>query len=126
MKDLLPKPAKGSIFYSDTKVYACLASYPKAKGHSVVVWKKQVSDIHSLSRKDYLHLMTVVEDTRDAMRSVLGVEKVYLIYMDEAKHVHWHLVPRRKLMGFALLNQKPKLLEDFSLAKILKEEMKKK
>nr|ADI22123.1 hypothetical protein [uncultured Planctomycetales bacterium HF0200_11L05] len=98
----------------------------KLKGTAWLFGKNKLVTFIRSQEKIICNLMTVVEDTRDAMRSVLGVEKVYLIYMDEAKHVHWHLVPRRKLMGFALLNQKPKLLEDFSLAKILKEEMKKK
>lgn len=40
--------------------------------------------------------------------------------MDEAKHVHWHLVPRYKEMGFDIFQHEPKALKDFSFAKKIK------
>jgi len=42
MSDRFPKPQKGAIFYEDSSSYATLASYPIARGHVVVVWKKRV------------------------------------------------------------------------------------
>ncbi len=118
--DNLLQPKEGSIFYEDDKVYACLASYPKSKGHSVVVWKDNVKDLHLLSRDDYEHLMYVVDIVRNAILETLGIEKVYLVYMDETQHVHWHLIPRHKEKGYVLLEEDPKELEDVSLAKELK------
>ncbi len=103
-----PKPSKPSIIYSDAQVYACLAFRPITKGHTVVVWKKSVRDLHLLSCEEYEHLMHVVDAVRDALQAELRVAKVYLIYMDEARHVHWHLVPRYNEQGFNVFTHAPK------------------
>lgn len=112
----LPRPKKGAVFYDDEKVYAALANYPIARGHVVIVWKKKVNDLHFLSRKNYEYLMDAVDAVRNAMLKTLGIKKVYLIYTDEACHVHWHLVPRYNIKGFNVLEEKPKKLISVSLA----------
>lgn len=116
----LPKPKKGSIFYEDKKLYACLANYPVTKGHVVVVWKNKVRDLHLLSRKDYEYLMDKVDLVRGALLKTLRLKKVYLIYADEANHVHWHLVPRYNKKGFNILTHKPSVLKDTSFADTLR------
>jgi histidine triad (HIT) family protein len=72
---MLPKPYKSAIIYQDKKLYACLANWPIVYGHTVVVWKKKVTDLHLLSRKDYLYLMNVVNKIRTAMLKTLKVKK---------------------------------------------------
>lgn len=116
----LPKPKDGAIFYQDKKLYACLANYPITKGHVVVVWKKKIIDLHLLNKKDYEHLMNNIDKIRNVMLKILKIKKVYLIYTDEAKHVHWHLIPRYDKIGFNILKEKPKKLKDINLAKRLK------
>jgi len=59
--------------------------------------------------------MKRVNEIRSAMLKALGVEKVYLIYMDEAKQVHWHLVPRYNTKGYNNLRHKPGKIKDFSV-----------
>ena len=115
MKNNLPKPFKNAIIFQDNKLYACLANEPIVAGHVVVVWNKPVSDINLLNRKDYTHLMNVVNDIRRAMIKTLKVKKVYLLYMDEANHVHWHLVPRYTKLGIDNLLGKPSKIKDFTL-----------
>ena len=110
-----PKPITGSIIYQDKKLYVCLASYPVTKGHTIVIWKNNVKDLHLLSKKNYEYLMDKVDEVRNALIKTLKVKKVYLIYMDEAKHVHWHLIPRYNVKGYNLLKHKPSRLKDFSL-----------
>lgn len=112
---MLPKPIESAIIYQDKKLYACLANFPIAPGHTVVVWKKSVKDLHLLSKKDYLYLMDIVDKIRNAMLKTLKVKKVYLIYMDEANQVHWHLVPRYEKKGYAVFEAKPKKLNNFKL-----------
>jgi len=120
----LPKPKRGAMFYQDKFIYATLANFPIAKGHVVVVWKKKVIDLHLLDWKEYEYFMDMVERVRNAMLKVLKIRKVYLIYMDEAKHVHWHLVPRYNEKGFNVLMEKPKKLRSTSLARKLEKELK--
>ncbi|MBI3421171.1 MAG: HIT family protein [Candidatus Sungbacteria bacterium] len=123
MQTQLPLPRKGSLIYQDNKLYACLASFPIARGHTVVVWKGNVADLHLLSRKDYEYLMDRVDDVRSAMMKALGVKKVYLLYMDEVDHVHWHLVPRLNEKGFNVLHHKPTKLKDVSLAEEIRNKL---
>lgn len=112
----LPEPFDDAIIYEDDILYACLANYPKVEGHTVVVWKDDVEDLNLLSREEYEYLMDTIDDVRDAMMEALGVEKVYLVYMDETQHVHWHLIPRYDDKGYTVLEHEPGELEDFSLA----------
>ncbi len=63
--------------------------------------------------------MAVVEKVRSALLQVLQIEKVYLMYLDEAHHVHWHLVPRYDEQGYNMLCHKPGRLRDTALARRL-------
>jgi diadenosine tetraphosphate (Ap4A) HIT family hydrolase len=120
MKKDLPTPKDGAVFYEDNKLYATLANYPITKGHTVIVWKKKVKDLHLLKKEEYKHLMKIVNKTRNSMLKTLKVKKVYLIYMDETEHVHWHLIPRYNKKGLNTLEEKPKKLENTKLAEKLK------
>ncbi len=119
----LPSPGKDSLFYEDKKLYACLASYPVTRGHSVVVWKEKKKDLHLLSIKDYEYLMDKVDEIRNAILKTLKLDKVYLIYMDEVKQVHWHLVPRYNEKGFNVFRHEPERIQDFSLADKIKKNL---
>lgn len=112
----LPKPLDGAIIFEDEFLYVCLANFPIANGHCVVVWKEDIADVHLLSRNHYEYLMDIVDQTRNALIATLDIEKVYLIYMDEIKHVHWHLIPRYNEQGFNVLNHESSELTDTSLA----------
>ncbi len=119
----LPKPVDEAMIYENSKLYACLANRPLTKGHVVVVWKDTVEDLHLLSQEDYEHLMEVVDMVRSAMLQALKVEKVYLMYFDETRHVHWHLVPRYNEKGVNVLLHEPRELEDTRLATKLQKKL---
>lgn len=119
-----PKPLKEAIIYEDKKLYVCLANYPLTKGHTVVVWKNDVEDLHLLCKKDYEYLMDKVDEIRNSLLKTLKLKKVYLMYMDEANQVHWHLIPRYNEKGYNLLKHKPSKIKDFSLAKKIKNNLK--
>ena len=116
----LPNPSAKSIIYQDENLYVCLAKYPITKGHSVVVWKKEAPDLNLLPDRSYDYLMDTVFTTRSALIKTLKIKKVYLIYMDETNHVHWHLVPCYKEKGFSIFQKKIEILKDFSLAEKIK------
>ncbi len=120
---MLPKPFKNAIIYEDKKLYVCLSNFPIVKGHTVVVWRKPVKDLHLLPKKDYEYLMDKVDEVRNALLKTLNVKKVYLIYMDEAQHVHWHLIPRYNEKGFDVLKHLPGVLRNFSLAQKIKKNL---
>lgn len=119
----LPKPSKKSLIYDDQNLYVCLAKFPITNGHTVVVWKKEFSDLKLLPDRDYDYLMDTVFTARNALLKTLKVKKVYLLYMDESNHVHWHLIPRYKEKGFDVFQQKPAILKDFSLAQKIKKNL---
>ncbi|TKJ17840.1 hypothetical protein CEE44_04950 [Candidatus Woesearchaeota archaeon B3_Woes] len=123
MKPDLPKPFKDAIIYEDKKLYVCLANFPIVKGHTVVVWKKSIKDLHLLSKKDYKYLMNKVDDIRNVLIKTLKIKKVYLIYMDETCHVHWHLIPRYNEKGYNVFLHKPKKIKDFSLTGKIKKKL---
>lgn len=116
----LPKPSPKSIIYQDENLYICLAKYPITRGHSIVVWKKETPDLNLLPDRYYDYLMDTVFATRDALLKTLQVKKVYLVYMDEANHVHWHLIPRYKETGFTIFQKKPEILKNFTLVEKIK------
>ena len=116
----LPKPLAKAIIYEDQILYVCLATHPITRGHVVIVWKKDISDLHRLAERDYDYLMDTVNSVRNAMLKALKIKKVYLIYMDEVQHVHWHLVPRYNEKGFDVFFHKPTKATDFSLAPKIK------
>jgi diadenosine tetraphosphate (Ap4A) HIT family hydrolase len=120
-KEKFSTPLEGSVFYEDEEIYACLANYPIAPGHCIVVWKKNVPDLHLLNGVDYKKLMKIVDIVRNALLNVMNTDKVYLLYMDEICHVHWHLIPRTSNeQGCTLLEHQPKALIDISLADQIK------
>lgn len=123
MNSKLPVPLPKAIIYEDQLLYVCLAIFPMAKGHVVIVWKQDVKDLHSLAERDYDYLMDTVNAVRNAMLKALKIKKVYLIYMDEAQHVHWHLFPRYNEKGFDVFLHEPKKLIDFSLAEKIKKNL---
>ena len=115
MTNLL-RASKKSIIYQDELLYVCLAKHPIATGHTIVAFKKDISDLSKLPDRDYDYLMDTVFATRNALIKTLNVKKVYLLYMDETKHVHWHLIPRYKEKGFDIFKKKAESIKDFSLS----------
>ena len=124
MNSKLPKPSPKAMIYEDQFLYVCLAAYPIARGHVVIVWKAEVPDLCRLPERDYEFLMDTVNTVRNTMMQVLRIKKVYLIYMDEARHVHWHLVPRYDEKGYNVFLHKPAKISDFSLAPRIKRQLK--
>jgi diadenosine tetraphosphate (Ap4A) HIT family hydrolase len=113
-----PGPKKGSVFYEDEKVYACLAFEPVVDGHAVVSVKRtDINDIGKLPKEERLHLLKLVfEAVRPALIECYRVEKVYVVYIDELCHPHFHLYPRKRgeKQGFYLMTGQFKKLTDLS------------
>ena len=111
-----PEPKEGSVFYEDKKTYACLAFHPIVEGHTILAWKEDVEDINDLSEEDYLYLASIVYKVRRCLLGVYGTDKVYVAYLDEFRHVHFHLFPRNPggEIGFGLMVKPHGELTDLS------------
>ena len=119
--NLVANTPKESIIFEDSKVIVALAYEPITKGHCVVIWKDKEEDINKLNTEDYEYLMDVVDVARDALRNLYNLDKVYLMYLDETRWVHWHLIPRYDEKGFNVLKHKPKKVANFQDVKDLSE-----
>ncbi len=119
----LIKASKKFIIYEDELLYVCLAKFSITVGHTIVAFKQDISDLSKLPDRDYDYLMDTVFATRNALMKTLKVKKVYLVYMDETKHVHWHLIPRYKEKGFDVFKNAPEVSKDFSLADKIKKNL---
>jgi diadenosine tetraphosphate (Ap4A) HIT family hydrolase len=102
-----------SVYFEDNRLFVALARDSITKGHTVVVWKVPIIDINQMATEDYEYLMDVVNVTRKTLKDYYSVEKVYLLYMDETNHVHFHLIPRYKEVGFSIFNHTTTQLVDF-------------
>ncbi len=102
------EPEEGLVFYESDKVRACLANNPAVEGHTIIEWiEEEVQDLNELSKQNYMYLMRVIYTVRQALLEVYKTDKVYLAYLDESFHVHWHLYPRRSCsihQGSELMN----------------------
>ena len=121
---MFPSPVTGSVFYDDEVLYACLAFHPWADGHVIIALKEHFTDLNDLPELLYIHLMKCVFKVRKAMLKVYETDLVYLHCMNEAKHVHIHLIPRKPggPTGFDLLisqMREPSDLTDFSKIPLL-------
>lgn len=111
--NIIQETPKESIIFEDTRVLIALALRPLTRGHAIVIWKGGEEDINKLGVEDYEYLMDAARVTRESLLQFYGVEKVYLMYLDETKWVHWHLVPRYDEEGFNILKHDPQVLSDF-------------
>ncbi len=119
MNELL-NPMPEAVIYEDVQLYVCLASYPVTHGHTIVVWKEKVEDLHLLQKGEYEYLMDRVDIVRNVLLDYFHVEKVYLMYLDEVKQVHWHLIPRYNEQGYNVFKHDPVENKDFSDAPALR------
>lgn len=76
------------------KFFAFLDINPNAKGHALVVPKKEENKIFDLSRTDYLALLDFSYDVAKALEKAVPCERVGMSVIGlEVPHVHVHLVP---------------------------------
>jgi histidine triad (HIT) family protein len=88
--------------YEDVKVLGFFDILPISPGHTIVVPKKHVADVESLTADEFCALTTVVKKIGAAMLDALDV-KGYSIFLDNKSaanqhvpHVHFHVVPRKE------------------------------
>lgn len=109
----------------DDNFYAFLDINPLAKGHALVIPKKETDYIFDLDDKDYMLLWLFAKKIALAIEKVIPCEKVGIAVIGlEVRHAHIHLVPLQT--GLDLDFNRPKvqlsteefmeILEDIKLA----------
>ncbi|HEX8227334.1 MAG TPA: HIT domain-containing protein [Candidatus Saccharimonadales bacterium] len=79
--------------YEDDRTIAFLPLYPVARGHVLVVPKRQVEQFYDLPPADYDALMETVKKVALRMKEVLGTKRVGLkVEGLEVPHVHVHVL----------------------------------
>lgn len=84
--------------YEDENVMAFLDANPASKGHTLVVPKKHVENIHDASGMDYM--WTALVKVSDAVKSAFNAKGLNIsqnngeIAGQEVMHMHFHITPR--------------------------------
>ncbi len=78
----------------DDNFYAFLDINPNAKGHTLVVPKKEVDKLFDLDEETYTKLFQFSRKVAKAMEKVIPCKRVGLSVIGlEVPHVHVHLIP---------------------------------
>ncbi len=78
----------------DENFFAFLDINPVAKGHVLVIPKKEVSYIFNLDESDYLGLMSFARRVAKAIEAAISCSRVGVAVIGlEVPHTHIHLIP---------------------------------
>lgn len=100
--------------------YAFLDINPNAKGHTLVVPKKEENKIFDLDEQSYLRLMQFSYKVAKAIEKAVPCERIGLTVIGlEVPHVHVHLIPLHS-MADATFSKKENL-SDSEFKEIAKE-----
>ncbi|MEN8124907.1 MAG: HIT family protein [Bacteroidota bacterium] len=98
MSSIFTKIVQGEIpsykIAENEDFYAFLDINPNAKGHTLVVPKKEVNKIFDLDEKTYLGLMQFAYKIAKAIEKTVPCDRVGMMVIGlEVPHVHVHLIP---------------------------------
>lgn len=96
----------------DDNYIAFLDINPNAKGHTLVVPKKEENKLFDLSKEDYLSLMDFSYHVAKALEKAVSCKRVCTSVIGlEVPHVHVHLVPTNAMEDIQF-TKKVKLTND--------------
>ncbi len=98
MASIFTKIVKGDIpsykIAEDERFYAFLDINPLAKGHTLVIPKKEVDKLFDLDDQTYADLWLFSKKLARAMEQVIPCERIGVAVLGlEVPHAHIHLVP---------------------------------
>ncbi len=90
---------------------------PVAKGHTLVIPKKEVDYIFDLSNEDYLELHAFAKKVAEGIQKAIPCRKVGMMVLGlEVPHAHIHLVPMQSEADLLHFSHKLKLSpEEFEI-----------
>ena len=96
----------------DDNYIAFLDINPNAKGHTLVVPKKEENKLFDLSKEEYLSLMDFSYRVAEALEKAVSCKRVCMSVIGlEVPHVHVHLVPTNQMADIQF-TQKVKLTNE--------------
>ena len=87
------------VFENDD-CYAFLDIFPAGRGHTLVIPKKHVRDIHEADALTYSKVAAAAKDVADLLAATLGSEGTTVFQMSREAgwqtvfHLHMHVIPR--------------------------------
>lgn len=98
------KIVEGSIpshkVFEDQYCYAFLDIFPANRGHTLVIPKKHVRDIHEADSETYSHVAAAAKTVADLLQAKLVSEGTTVFQMSREAgwqtvfHLHMHVIPR--------------------------------
>ncbi len=116
MSSIFTKIIKGEIpsykIHENDDFYAFLDINPNAKGHTLVIPKKEENKLFDLDENSYLSLMKYAYKIAKAIEKAVSCERIGMTVIGlEVPHVHVHLIPLHS-MADATFSKKEKLDSD--------------
>ncbi|MDA3879793.1 MAG: HIT family protein [Prolixibacteraceae bacterium] len=110
----------------DDKFYAFLDINPLAKGHTLVIPKKEVDYIFDLDEQTYIGLQAFARKIAIALKKTIPCKKVGVAVLGlEVPHAHIHLIPMQSEQDINFANPKKKFspAEFEEIVKLVKSEL---
>src|ERR1035437_10661615 len=120
MPSIFSKICKGEIpcyKIAETENYlAFLDVFPLAKGHTLVIPKKETDYIFDIEDEEYQGLFLFAKQVAAAMRKVIPCERIGIAVIGlEVPHAHIHLIPLKTIYDIDFRKPKLQLLpEEFA------------
>jgi histidine triad (HIT) family protein len=113
MASLFTKIVNGEIpsykIAEDDNFYAFLDIFPLAKGHTLVIPKKEVDYLFDLDDSTYLGLQAFAKKLAIALKKAIPCKKVGVVVLGlEVPHAHIHLIPMQSEQDVNFANPKKK------------------
>ncbi|PCJ24418.1 MAG: HIT family protein [Flavobacteriales bacterium] len=114
---IINKEIPAYIIEENENFIAFLDVFPLAKGHTLVIPKKQVDYIFDLDKDIYSGLWTFVQKVAEKVEKAIDCERIGIAVIGlEVPHAHIHLVPINNIEDINFSKPKLKLEEDEFLA----------
>jgi histidine triad (HIT) family protein len=84
-------------YYQDERITCHLETYPRGIGHTIILSRAHYADIADMPVDLGCHIMRVTHALVNALKDVVGADKVYMHTMCSGalSHLHFQLIPRR-------------------------------
>ena len=119
MSSIFTKIIKGEIpsykIAEDENYYAFLDINPNAKGHTLVIPKKEVDKLFDLDVETYTGLMQFARKVAKALEKTIACNRIGMTVVGlEVPHAHVHLIPINRVSDINFTSKKLKMQhEDF-------------